>query len=264
MSGSPVEAGIDLPAPDRTPPRFDPILDRASWRLDPGRLCSGAAVLAYAVALWSAHVPGFRLIAAFTAAEVLLLWLPWRLPRRRRSPGGYWLESLVAMSAPVLAGCVSSATGASWLTAGSRWWWYLIGAVLGAGLLVVGGVRVRRVVSGELAFVLGPTQRSHALAVAISGVVGVPAEEALFRAPLLTAATSTSFALLAAVAFVACHHIQPGTNGRGTTRATAVEILGAVGLAALVAASGSIYPAVIAHLINNIPGVAIELQRERR
>jgi len=56
--------------------------------------------------------------------------------------------------------------------------------------------------------------------------------------------------------------LSPGSNGHGTVRAATTEVLAAASLLALVVYSSSVYPVVVAHLISNLPGFAVELQRE--
>ena len=68
--------------------------------------------------------------------------------------------------------------------------------------------------------------------------------------------------LLGAVAFVATHHLQPGANRRRDTRVVLTEIAAGASLLMLTLASRSVYPAMVAHALNNGPGIALELQRE--
>jgi hypothetical protein len=60
------------------------------------------------------------------------------------------------------------------------------------------------------------------------------------------------------------HHVLRGSNssGRGAVTVITVEVVSAISLLALVKFSGSIYPAVVAHAVNNMPGFITELQRE--
>ena len=240
----------------------DPTFDWTHWGLEARRVAASAAVLAYAIALWARDAPGDRVLGMLATIETALLCLPWRMPRTRRSAGGFWAESLVSLISPAAALVVAAALGVPWLHAVGAWPWYLVALLLGFAMLAIGGMRPGAVFSGEIAFALGSTCRAHARARAFNILVGPPGEEALFRAPTLLAPHPASFGLLAAAAFVGRHHVQPGSNGRGTARTTAVEVLAAASLLALVLCSGSVYPAVVAHLVNNMPGFIVELQRE--
>jgi Type II CAAX prenyl endopeptidase Rce1-like len=239
--------------------------DWTTWRPDRGRLAAAGCVLAFAVALWAQGGSAQRAMGCLTVVETALLGLPWRLPRDARSARSFRAESLAGLLAPVGAVVVALACGAPWLRHGAAWWWYPLAAAAGVGVLLAGGMDVRALLGGELAFVLGPTPRSHARTRATCTAVGPFGEEVLFRGTVLAAASpaTASFGLLAAVAFVARHHVQPGSNRRGSSRALLTEIAAAAVLLALTVASGSILPALLAHLINNIPAVVLELQRER-
>lgn len=234
----------------------------ARWEIEPRQVAATAVVLAYAIALWGRNAPGDRALGILATIEAALLCLPWSLPRTRRSTSGFWAESLVGLISPAGAVVVGVVLGVPWLGAVGAWPWYLAAVLLGFSLTAIGGIRLRAVFSGEIAFALGPTRRAHAHARALTILAGPPGEEALFRGPALLLPHPASFGLLAATAFVARHHIQPGSNGRGTVRATTTEVLAAASLLALVVFSGSVYPAVVAHLINNLPGFVVELQRE--
>jgi membrane protease YdiL (CAAX protease family) len=240
------------------------VIDWPKWRLIRGRLAAAGCVLAYAAALMASGDLAWRWTGAVLVVEVLLLCLPWRMPREARSRTSFWMETLVGLSAPIGAVAIAAVTGSSWLSRGADWWWFLIAGAAGAGLIAVAGVDLKAVVSGDLGFVLGPTR--HGYARAVGGALAPLGEEALFRGVVLAAApvAVVPTGLLSAVAFVAIHHVQPGDNGRGSSRALAAVMLGAVVLLLLTLASGSIYPAVLAHALNNVPGVVLQLQRADR
>lgn len=247
----------------------DPWFDRSSLALDPERLTGGATTLAYAVTLLAvasgtAHPAVFDVSACALTLQTVLLWLPWRLPRSRRSGTGFWVECCLGLIGSSTAWIAALAAGAAWLTSGCAWWWYAAGAAVGACLSILAGVRIDAVFSGEAAFLMGPTRRSHGVARAFCGLLGAPGEEALYRAPLLSPhGTGPAFGIVAASAFVGSHHAGAGRNGRGTPRSTFLEIAAAVLLMLVTVGSGSIYPALVAHLINNIPAVVVELQRDK-
>ncbi|WP_121162626.1 CPBP family glutamic-type intramembrane protease [Micromonospora pisi] len=202
--------------------------------------------------------------ATLVIVETGLLSLPWRLPRLDRSARSFWAETLCGLIAPGGALIVLMLTNHDLATRLPDWWWFGVAVVVGAALLAVSGINVLAIRSGLLAFLMGPTPKAQGRARAFYTAVGPLGEEALFRGVALTAApvAVTPIGLLAAVAFVARHHVPPGDNGRGTARSTITEITAAVLLLALTVLSQSLLPALLAHVINNVPGVIIELQRE--
>lgn len=249
-------------APERSRPAEASTFDFPAWRLAARQIAAAGAVLAYAAALWARDARGDRALALLVLGETALLCLPWRLPRAHRSGPSFWAETLAGMVAPTGALAVALVTRAPWLRAGGAWWWYPLGAAAGLALLALSGVRPSAIFSGEIAFALGPTRRSHARARAFTTVASPPGEEALFRGPALVTPHVASFGLLAAVAFAARHHVQPGGNGRGAPRQTLTEVVAAAGFLLIVLWSHSIYPAMVAHLVNNLPGFVVEFQRD--
>jgi hypothetical protein len=236
--------------------------DRASWIWTNARLMGTAATLAYAASLICEHYWWLRALGVLSVIEVGLIILPWRLPRSGRSGASFWAESLVGTTSVVGSVVVVAISRPAWLDTSGAWYAYPIAIAVASGLIALGGVTPRSVWQGELAFVLGPTLRAHGLARAYAGLVGAVGEEALFRAPGTLGLPSPPLALLGAVGFVGRHYVQPGTNRRGSMRSSLVEVTGAVALLLLTALSGSIYPALVAHLLNNLPQVVTELQRE--
>jgi membrane protease YdiL (CAAX protease family) len=236
-------------------------MDWHNWQLTPGRLAAAGCVLAYAFALFTVGSAAASWLGVLLVAQVALLCLPWRLPREQRGRLSFWAESFAGLSAPIGAVVVAALSRPDWLTRGVAWWWLAAGVITGAGLVLFSGVNLRALASGQLAFLLGSTR--HGRARATAGAVGPFGEEALFRGTVLAASATaaTPIGLLASVAFVATHFIQPGDNGRGSTRAMAVAIVAGAALLLLAIGSGSIYPGLIAHLLNNVPGVVLELQR---
>jgi hypothetical protein len=242
-----------------------PVLETAEWQPSPARLAAAGCVLAFAAALWPVSVarPGDGwILSVLLIVEVALLLLPWGLPRDGRSGTSFWAEALLGLTAPVGA-LVLVTGGASWLSAGADWTWFVVAVVLGGALIAMSGMDVRGLVRGELAFLMGPTPSSHTLARAFTTIVSPAGEEVVFRAVVLTAAPAATLplGLLAAVAFVARHHVSPGQNWRGSTRTTVLEIIAAAALLVLTLLSGSIYPALLAHTINNVPMFVLHLQR---
>lgn len=235
---------------------------RSSWRWGGRRLDGAASAAAFGVGLLSQHSGAFRALGLLALVEIVLMALPWRVPRGRRSGLSFWAESLCGTVASVGAVIVAVTTRPHWWRETGAWPWYIAAVALGCALILVSGLAVRSAFNGELAFVLGPTRRSHAAARCYATVAGTFGEEVLFRTPGALWISSTPLALLGATAFVGRHYVQAGSNRRGSIRGSLVEICAAAGLLAITAASGSIYPAVLAHLINNVPQLVIEVQRE--
>jgi hypothetical protein len=239
--------------------------DLAGWRWSPARVPAAAGTIAFAVALCAVRPAALPALGAALVLEVLLVCLPWRLPRLDRTGPSFWAESLCGVLGPAVALAVLAAMpGLGPLARGTAWWWYLVAAGLGAGLIACGGMRVQWLLTGQLAFAVGPTPRAQGLARAFCATVAAAGEEALFRAPVLMLSAPLSMGLLGAVGFVATHHLQPGTNRRDNTRAVVTEIAAGASLLTLTLACHSIYPAMVAHALNNGPGIALELQREDR
>lgn len=240
----------------------DSAFDRGNWGLDASQVAAVSLVTAFAVALWARNASFDRYLACLLIVQVIGLCLPWRLPRANRSAVSVWAETLVADSAAIGAVLVAAVGNVSWVGAAGTWQWYAVAPVVGLGLLLLGRTRLTSVFSGELAFVLGPTRRSHQAARAFTIATSSAGEEALYRGPVLLAPHPASLSLLGAAAFVAMHHVLRGSSGRGAVIVITVEVVSAISLLALVQLSGSIYPAVVAHAVNNMPGFITELQRE--
>lgn len=236
-----------------------------SWRISTRQVAAVACVGAFAVALW--QVPAGSAVAArawcvLLFVEVMALSLPWGMPRDRRGGLSFWIEALLGLTAPVGALVVAVLTGATWLTSGAHWSWFAVAAGFGGGLVLLSGMDPRSILRGELAFLMGPTPAPHAAARALTGAASPYGEEVLFRGVVLAVPSTVAFpvGLLAAVAFVARHHISAG-HWRGSVRSMAVEIVAACGLLTLTVLSHSIYPALLAHMINNLPMSVLHIQR---
>lgn len=244
----------------------DTTWDRTAWRLERPRLVAAAGLAAYAVALLVLGSGTVRWFAALLAVDLVVMSLPWRVPRDTRSVPSLWLETLAYQVAPVGALVVAVADDRRWLTELGAPGWYVAGALLGAGLVLLSGMRLRLLLGGELAFLAGPDRWGHAVALASSALVAAVCEEVLFRGVGLDARDTGDvaayvLAAVAAVGFVARHHLPPAASARTTAQGVLTQFAGAAGLLVLVLASGSIYPAMVAHLVNNAPSAVLAVQR---
>jgi len=241
--------------------RYAATFDWPSWRPDRVRLLSVVVLAAFTMALLLRHRSGDVPLACLVIVEAALLLLPWRLPRIDRSDASFCAEIAVGLITPIGATVTTLLTRPSWLSRAGNPLWYLAALALLAGLITAQGTDLRAVIGGDLSFLAGPTpawfRRGRSTAIAV-GPIG---EEFAFRGPVLTGADPV-LAVLGAAAFIARHHVQPGRNGRGTARTWAVEVLGAAGFLLLTWLSGSLYPAIIAHLLYNLPGLVVELRRD--
>lgn len=236
--------------------------------------CAAAAMLAYAcvlvVATWSGGMratggvgAGF-VVALLLGFDVAVTALPWRLPRGDRSPASVLLETGAVAVLPV-GMLVVAARGLADAVRAVGVVWLLAGLAAGVVLSVAGGMRWRLLWRGDLAFLLGPRRRFHAIALAVTAIVGAVGEELAFRGtPLVLAQGDHREQILlmtvSAAAFVGRHHLtrhaQPPAR-----REIGTQVLAAVVLSGLTVWTGSIFPALVAHLFNNIPIAILETQR---
>jgi hypothetical protein len=239
-----------------------PSFDRANWPPRPARLVAAALLLAFAgVLLGRGGI--WRLGGALLVLDVAAQLLPWRYPRSPRSAVSLWAENLLYLTAPVGLLVAAVATGQPWLRALPAAPWWLAAVALAAALVWLGGLPLRALLSGDLAFLMPPTTRPHKATACVSMAAAPAGEEMLFRAPLLTVTGlgALPLGLLAAVAFVGRHHLPPGLHERTTGRVLATEVVAAAGLGLLTWASRSIYPALLAHYLNNAPSLWLEAGR---
>ena len=240
-------------------------LDFANWRLGTARLTAACCELAFAAAALSQDGV-WRLAGAVVLFDVAVQALPWRLPRSERSVASIWVEEALCLAGPTVFFVVVVAQARAWATALPAAWWFPVAFLVGVALVWAGGMPIRALLSGALAFLAPPLRRRHKWSRAAAMVIAPPGEEALFRGVVLTASSAATvpLGLLGAAAFVARHHLAPGLSARTPARAVATQIAAAVALLALTLASGSIYPALLAHYVNNAPSVLLELQRPVR
>jgi len=236
--------------------------ERHGTRLGRTRLAAALLMLAFAAAL-ATEDNLTRMLAALAAADVAIMSLPWRVPRASRSVRSILLENAAYQVMPLGALAAVLVSWPSWLSRAGAWWWYPVALLAGAALVAIGGTDLRMLLSGELAFLAGPRAKAHARAHVAGALAGPPGEEAVFRGVVFMTfgAAAVVTPVLAAVAFVARHHLPPGSAPR--PRLLFTESAAAVLLLALTVASRSIYPAVVAHLVNNTPQALLEGQRGR-
>jgi hypothetical protein len=256
---------LTAPPVERVAGPLSGTFDFASWRLERARLVAACGMLAFAAATWLAGGV-WRLLAVLLVLDVAVQALPWRLPRGERSALSICAEEALYVVVPTLFLAVAAARGEDWIAATPAVWWWAVAVAAGVGLVWLGGMQIRALVSGALAFVAPPLRRPHKWARAASMVVAPPGEEAVFRGAALAASSAAALplGLLGAVAFVSRHHLPPGVSARTPARAVVTQIVSAAALLGLTLAAGSIYPALLAHYVNNAPSVLLEVQRRTR
>jgi hypothetical protein len=244
-----------------------PTWDWQSVRFDRSRvvaLVALVALVAFAGAL-AARGGLAGVLAALVTTDIVVMCLPWRVPRAGRTMRSIVLENLTYQVMPLGALVAVVSAGPSWLTRTGSWWWYSIALLTGAALVAVSGVSLSMLFSGELAFLAGPRPAAHVRAHVAAALAGPPGEEAVFRCVvfLTYGIGAVVTPALAAVAFVARHHLPPRSAGQIRLRALGTEVAAASLLLGLTVASRSLYPAAVAHLVNNVPQAVLEIQRGR-
>jgi hypothetical protein len=231
--------------------------------------CYGVPFVGYAMLLLAL---GADRVAVLTSgalvANVIVYLLPWRFPRDDRTPLGYWLEALICslpmgMCALVwltlTPGKVSARLPAHWAPL-----WFGCAAFAGLFLVRLTRGNWRALVSGDLAFLAGPLQPYRAAARTWMVAVSIVSEEVIFRGLPAGLAKHSTLALIAGgLTFVAGHHLLRGDSARASWLMVRYELAGAVMFGGLVVVSGSIWPAVAAHVVANFPAVALDWQRTR-
>lgn len=236
--------------------------DRSNWPPAVAQIAAAALMLAYAAAVWPVTGVG-PVLAGLLVFDVATQLLPWRYPRSQRTALSIWAEVLLYLAAPTAVLAVAVATGQPWATRPAHPGWYLVALAVGAALVWLGGTPLRALLTGDLAFLAPPVSRRHKWARCVSTAAAPPGEEMMFRAPVLAASGpgAVAFGLLAGAAFVARHHAPPGLHQRTSTRTLLARIAAATALLALTWAAHSIFPALLAHYVNNAPSFLLELQR---
>lgn len=222
------------------------------------------AAMGYAACLlW---LPGrVRILAPFVILDVAGGLLLWRIDRQLNSLRGRLMENFGYLTTFILIiATLAVFSPALALTFGPPYW-YLAG--LGSGLLLIwlSGMRVSSLLSGELAFLAGPKPWGAAIVSTAAITSGAVAEEALYRGGAIGAAglAIVPIAILGALTFCGKHHLPGWAANRWNRRTLSVEIVSAVIFLVLVIASHSLYPAILAHIVNNLPSVVLQVQRAR-
>lgn len=238
--------------------RNDRSFDEANWPPSRVRLGFAAIALAFAVTLWLTG-GRWRIGAVLALADTAVALLPWRYPRSGRGTLSIWAEVLGYQAGPVAMAVVA----VPWLARVPAPLWWPAGVAAGALLIGIGGLPLRALLSGDLAALAAPVSLRHKAARCFSTAVGPPGEEAMYRVPLLVShgAVLALASIASAASFIGRHHLAPGLHARTTPRMLAAQLTAAIGFTGLTLASRSVYPALIAHLLNNAPGLLLEAGR---
>jgi membrane protease YdiL (CAAX protease family) len=256
------------------------LLSRGSQRREPGTTGEaassdriGATVRALGIVIGVAYVIRLLTVGGFYAelggvvgADLLAGVALWRLGRISSLRRAQLLENIGYLTVFALAIAITVLARPTWLGTAGAWPWYGGGIVVGLGLIWLSGLRPAAIASGELAFLAGPKPVADTIVSSAILLAGAAAEEVMFRSPALAKPTATAIqvALLGAVLFVARHHF-PGwaSARRSAPRIYAVEGAASLAFVILTMMSGSIYPAIVAHVVSNCPSVVILIQRSR-
>jgi hypothetical protein len=237
------------------------------------RLLFAAPLLGYSVSLftWGGN-PHFYFVAAAITAYATCYALPWRVPRDDRTPLGYWFEALIC-TLPLVAG--SAACLMSGICTGSPARrvqrallplpaWYLVAIIAGIAIIWWSGINLRALYTGDLAFLAGLLPVHRAMARTWIVAVAVVGEEIVFRGIPRGIGTHWLPAMIVgAIAFVCSHHLVRGAADRLRWLVIRTEAGAAILFGMLVALSGSVWPAVLAHAITDVPHVMLDLQRAK-
>ena len=225
----------------------------------PSRLATALLMMAFADLTTKDNLT--RMLAALVADDVAIMSLPWRVPTASRSLRSILLENAAYEVMPLGALAVVLAYRPYWLSRVGAWRWYLGALLVGAALVAASGTDLRVLLYGELALLAGPQAQAHALAHFAAALVAPPGEAAVLRGVVFVTrgAAAVVTPAMAAVAFVARHHLSPGLAPRPPL---VVSESAAVLLLVLRLASQSIYPVMVAHLVNKTPQALLEGQRQ--
>jgi membrane protease YdiL (CAAX protease family) len=205
-------------------------------------------------------------LGCVVGADLLAGITLWRLGRISSLRRAQLLENIGYLAVFALAIAVTVLARPTWLAAAGAWPWYGGGIVVGLCLIWLSGLRPAAIASGELAFLAGPKPVADTIVSSAILFAGAAAEEVMFRSPALAKpmATALQAALLGAVLFVARHHFPDWASARRSApRVYAVEVAASLAFVILTIMSGSIYPAVVAHVMSNCPSAVILIQRSR-
>jgi membrane protease YdiL (CAAX protease family) len=209
----------------------------------------------------------YLILAALVAAHAITHLLPWRVPRDDRTPFGYWAEALVCTSPLVAAAVIWLVfpVHGTWAALPSSLpVWSGVASIGAAALIWLSGIRLAGLRTGDLAFLVGPLPVHEVAARTMMTVISVVAEEVVYRGiPAGITSYRTVALVCAAVAFVSNHHMIRGGEVRLRPRILCFEASASVIFGGLVLLSGSIWPAVAAHAVANVPHVTLDIQRIR-
>jgi membrane protease YdiL (CAAX protease family) len=229
-------------------------------------------VCCYAVVLTAAGgTAAYLLTGVALFAHAVVYLLPWRVPRDDRTPFGYWSET-IACSVPLTLATAGwlllaphGARASLWAPRPSAAWflvWTGVAGIAGLAMILCSGLDLRALRAGDLAFLAGPLPPYRAAARTWSVFVSVVSEEVIFRGvPAGIAHLRLAVMCAGAAAFVSGHHMVRGAEDLLRPRVVANEVGAAVALGGLVLASGSVWPAIIAHAVADLPHVALDFQR---
>src|SRR5215469_1055927 len=191
------------------------------------------------------------LVLADVAAGLTL----WRIGGAHQSVRARLMENLgylVIFSGVIL---LTVSIMPSWVRQSGAWPWYLIALAAGCGLIGIGGISPQALWSGELALMAGKKPKINASVNIMNMIVGAAAEEVMFRSVTLQLAgiQLMIISVLASATFLGRHHLARWAVRRANPRTYVVEISGTFTFLILTVLSRSIFPALIAHLVNNTP-----------
>jgi membrane protease YdiL (CAAX protease family) len=205
---------------------------------------------------------GSTLVALLLLLDIAVYFLPWRIPRLDRKNLSYGFEQFCYMVPAIGVGLAVLRSGLSWTrpTPISL----LLAVLVGVGLMALGGLARSGLLSGDIAFISYDGAPGHALIRGFAVLAFPAAEEAAYRGPLLAVLVGPSYlrwvvAVVCGLAFVGHHYLLAGTEFN--LRQLRFQVGAAIALGVLTAWSRSLLPAILAHLIANLPQGLLEGQR---
>jgi hypothetical protein len=228
------------------------------------RASTSVAAVAYAACLLRLSGPA-RILALFVMLDVAAGLLLWRVDCRLRSLRGRLVEDSGYLAVFVATFAALAISSPAWALRPGHAYWYVVALIAGLMLVRLSGMRIGSLLSGELAFLAGPKAWAPAILNCSVMTSAVVAEEALYRGGVLGNAglPIVLVGLFGALTFCGKHHLPGWATSRWNRRVLGVEVASAVVFLALVVGSHSLYPAVLAHFVNNLPSIILQVQRAR-